>query len=222
MSTSGRDTLNTQIVGLVQNAKYSEVKQEVPAVVFTPWRQDHRVGSLNFYVRTALPASQTIAAIPGVLKRLDAALPVENLKTLPQQIRETVFLDRMISILSASFAALATLLAGIGLYGVLAYTVAQRTREIGVRLALGADAGRVRRMVMRQVAGMAVVGAGFGVAGALALGQTAGSLLFGLNGRDPVVFGLAALLLGLVALGAGYVPARRAAQVEPMQALRYE
>jgi predicted permease len=222
INTNGRDTLNTQIVGLVQNAKYSEVKQEVPPVVFLPWRQDHTVGSLNFYVRTSLPPVQTIGAIPAVLKRLDAGLPVVDLKTLPQQIKETVFLDRMISILSASFAALATLLAGVGLYGVLAYTVAQRTREIGVRLALGADGRRVSRMVMRQVGGMAIVGGVIGVGGALALGKSAGSLLFGLNGRDPVVFALAGVVLGLVAMAAGYVPARRAARVEPMQALRYE
>jgi predicted permease len=222
MSTNGRDTLNIQIVGLVRNAKYSEVKQEVPPVVFMPWRQNPGIGSINFYVRSSLPPSQMLGAIPVVLKRLDAGLPVEGLKTLPQQIRESVFLDRMISILSASFAALATLLAAVGLYGVLAYSVAQRTREIGVRLALGADGRRVRRMVMRQVAGMAIVGGVIGVGGALALGKSAGSLLFGLNGRDPVVFGLAGLLLGLVAMGAGYVPARRAARVEPMQALRYE
>jgi ABC-type antimicrobial peptide transport system permease subunit len=128
----------------------------------------------------------------------------------------------MISILSASFAVLATLLAAIGLYGVLAYTVAQRTREIGVRMALGADAWQVRAMVLRHVSGMMVVGGVLGLAGALGLGQAASSMLYGLNGHDPVVFVLAALALLIVALGAGYLPARRASLVDPVKALRYE
>jgi ABC-type antimicrobial peptide transport system permease subunit len=128
----------------------------------------------------------------------------------------------MISILSASFAVLATLLAAVGLYGVLAYTVAQRTREIGVRMALGADAGRVRALVMRQVSVMLIVGSVIGIAAAVGLGRAASSLLYGLKGHDPVVFTLSVLVLILVALGAGYIPARRASRVDPIQALRYE
>ena len=117
---------------------------------------------------------------------------------------------------------LATLLAAVGLYGVLAYTVAQRTREIGVRMALGADARKVRAMVLRQVSGMMVIGGIIGLAGALGLGSAASSLLYGLKGYDPVVFVLAILALAIVAFGAGYLPARRASQVDPMKALRYE
>ena len=128
----------------------------------------------------------------------------------------------MISTLSASFAALATLLAAIGLYGVLAYTVAQRTREIGVRMALGADAGRVRTMVLRQVGRMTLIGGLVGIVGALALEKTARSLLYGLEGHDPLVVTASAVVLALVALGAGYLPARRASKIHPMQALRYE
>ncbi|NOT09758.1 MAG: FtsX-like permease family protein, partial [Gemmatimonadales bacterium] len=153
---------------------------------------------------------------------LDPNLPVDNLKTLPQQVRENVFLDRMISMLSAAFAALATLLAAIGLYGVLAFTVAQRTREFGVRMALGADGRRVRGMVLRQVGRMTLIGGIIGIGGALALGRAAQTLLFGLQGADPVVLGVATALLTIVALGAGYLPARRASQVHPMQAIRYE
>jgi predicted permease len=222
IGTGRGDSLNIQIIGLVQNAKYSDVKDTIPPVFFTPWRQDSHVGSINFYVRTTLPLAQLVHAIPAAIKGIDPGLPVEDLKTMPQQVRENVFLDRMISILSAAFAFLATLLAGVGLYGVLAYTVAQRTREIGVRMALGADAGRIRAMVMRQVGGMMLVGGIIGIAGGLGVGRAASSLLFGLLGHDPVVFALSALVLMLVALVAGYVPAKRASQVDPIQALKYE
>jgi ABC-type antimicrobial peptide transport system permease subunit len=194
----------------------------VPPVFFRPYKQDSTIGAANFYVRSALSPEQLLRTIPAVMKRLDPTLPVEGLKTLPQQVKENTFLDRMISILSASFAVLATLLAAVGLYGVLAYTVAQRTREIGVRMALGADGRQVRGLVLRQVATMTAVGGVIGVAAAIALGTAARSLLFGLAGWDPIAVGLAALLLAAVARGAGYVPARRASKVEPTRALRYE
>jgi predicted permease len=223
MSDDGhKGPLDIQIVGVAKNAKYADVKEEIPPLFFTPWRQDGGIGTLNFYVRTAEPSATVLHTIPAVMKRIDPGLPVEDLKTMPQQIRENVFLDRMISILSASFAVLATLLAGIGLYGVLAYTVAQRTREIGVRMALGADARRVRVMVMRQVGGMMVVGGTIGVAGALGLGRAASSLLYGLKGTDPLVFAASLTVLVLVAAAAGYIPALRASQVDPMQALRQD
>jgi len=222
ISDRGPDSLNIQIVGLVQDAKYSEVKGEVPPLFFRPWRQDPRVGSMYFYVKTSLPPEQLLRTIPATLKQIDPGLPVEDLKTMPRQIRENIFLDRMISILSAAFAVLATLLAGVGLYGVLAYSVAQRTREIGVRMALGADSGQVKRLVMRQIGGMLVAGGIFGVAAALGLGRAAQSLLFGLEGHDPIVFTLSVVLLAGIAALAGYAPARRAAQVDPMQALRYD
>jgi ABC-type antimicrobial peptide transport system permease subunit len=128
----------------------------------------------------------------------------------------------MISILSAAFAVLATLLAAVGLYGVLAYTVAQRTREIGVRMALGADGRTVRAMVLRQVGFMLLIGGTIGIAAALGLGRAASSLLFGLEGHDPAVFVIAAIVLATFALAAGYVPALRASRVDPMHALRYE
>ncbi len=222
MSTRGPDSLNIQIVGVIQNAKYSEVKDEIPPLFYLPWRQDHNVGDLNFYIRTSLAPEELLRQVPAVMKQIDPGLPVESLKTMPQQIRENVFLDRMISILSTAFAVLATLLAAVGLYGVLAYTVAQRTREIGVRMALGADAARVRVMVLRQVGTMIALGLVFGVAGAIGLGKAASSLLFGLKGHDPVVFAAAVLLLILVALSAAYLPALRASKVHPMQALRYD
>ena len=216
------DSLQIQIVGLVKDSKYSEVKQQVPPVYVLPYRQDTTVGSMSFYVRTSADPTQVLRAITALIKRLDPNLPVEGLRTMEQQVHENVFLDRMLSTLSAAFAALATLLAAIGLYGVLAYTVAQRTKEIGVRMALGADAGRVRGLILRQVAWMTLIGGVIGVGGAIALGTGAQSLLFGMGGHDPVVIGASAALLALVALLAGYVPALRASKIDPMQALRYE
>jgi ABC-type antimicrobial peptide transport system permease subunit len=128
----------------------------------------------------------------------------------------------MISILSAAFAVLATLLAGVGLYGVLAYSVAQRTREIGVRMALGASALRVRLMMLRQVGVMVAIGGTIGVAAAYGLGRLAQSLLYRLEGHDPFVFSGAVVLLALIALSAGFVPALKASRIDPIQALRYD
>ena len=222
----GQDRQNSkphiEIVGLAQDAKYSDVKRVVPPQYFLPYRQEERLGYGYFYVRTALPPEQLLTSIPVLMKKLDSNLPVEDLKTMDMQIRENVFLDRLISTLSTAFALLATLLAAIGLYGVLAYTVAQRTREFGLRMALGADGGRVRGMVMGQVARMAIVGGVIGLAAAVAAGRLAKSLLFEMEGHDPVVLIAATVALGLVALGAGFIPALRASRIDPMNALRYE
>ncbi|MGQ0639800.1 MAG: ABC transporter permease [Gemmatimonadaceae bacterium] len=224
MSTrgSGNRELETEIVGLVKDAKYSDVKDEIPPLFYTPHRQDASVGFMNFYVRTSLSPSDVLQAIPPLIARLDPNLPVEELRTMPQQVRENVFMDRMIGTLSSSFAVLATLLAAIGLYGVLAYTVTQRTREIGVRMALGAHAGTVRGMILRQVGVLTLIGGAIGIAAAIGLARAAQSLLYRLQGHDPVVLVTATILLAGVALGAGYLPARRASQVDPIKALRWE
>jgi ABC-type antimicrobial peptide transport system permease subunit len=161
-------------------------------------------------------------SIRKTVARLDPNLPLEGLKTMPEQVRENVFLDRFISVLSAAFAMLATLLAAIGLYGVLAYTVSQRTREIGLRMALGAAPGRVRTMLLKQVGLMTLIGGGIGLVAAFFLGRLAESLLYQLKGRDPLVLTVAAVVLTLVALAAGFIPAHRASKVDPMWALRYE
>ena len=220
--SGGNDSLGIQIVGLAPNVAYNDAKRAPQPVFYLPWMQQGVVGQMYFYARTRLPSDQLIAAIPQMMKRIDPTLPVQDLKTMPQQLRENVFLDRMISILSTAFALLATLLAAVGLYGVLAYSVSQRTREIGVRMALGADSGRVQRMVLRQVGAMVGVGAAVGALGAFGLGRAARSLLYGLEGHDPVVFVTAMLLLAAVAFGAGWLPARRASRTRPMMALRYD
>jgi predicted permease len=216
------DSLNITIVGLVKDSKYAEVKDKIPPVFVRPFSQTGLFTNNNFYIRSALPPEQILRAIPAAMKQIDPNIPLERLKMLPQQVEENVFLDRMISTLSASFAVLATLLAAVGLYGVLAYSVAQRTREIGVRMALGASGGNVRAMVLRQVGMMTLIGGGAGVLAALGLGRAAKSLLFELQGYDPIVIGLSAFTLALVAFGAGLIPALRASRIDPMQALRYE
>ena len=217
-----RSKLDTTIVGVVEDAKYSEVKQTVPPQFFVPYRQDEGLGGMHVYVRTSGDVAQAASAITAVVKRLDPNLPIEELETLPEQVRNNTYLDRMMTTLSAAFALLATLLAAIGLYGVLAYTVAQRTREIGLRMALGAAPDRVRGMVLRQVAIMTLVGALAGLVGALAVGKAAQSMLFQMTGADPAVLALSAVALALVALSAGFIPAHRASRVDPMRALKYE
>jgi predicted permease len=222
MGYRGGDKLDTEIVGLVKDAKYSEVKDAVPPLFFMPYRQDDSIGQMSYYVRTSLDPEDFLATVPKVMASLDPNLPVDNLRTMPQQVRDNVFLDRLITTLSTAFACLATLLAAVGLYGVLAYTVAQRTREIGLRMALGAAPSRVRTMVLKQVAVMTVVGGFIGLTAGLWLGPLAESQLYQLKGRDPIVFGGAIAVLTVIALVAGFVPAHRASRVEPMWALRYE
>lgn len=216
--------LDMEIVGLVKNAKYSEVKGTVPPLFFTPYRQDERIGFISFYVRTDASPDAFLRRVPQIVASLDRDLPVEELRTMPQQIRENVFLDRMISTMSAAFAALATILAAIGLYGVLAYTVTQRTREFGLRMALGADGGNVRRLVLGQVGLLALFGGVIGLALGVTIGRVAeqNEQLFEVSGTDPIVFASAFVLLGLVAMLAGLVPAQRASKVNPMRALRWE
>jgi predicted permease len=216
------DDMDHEIVGVVRDAKYAEVKEENRPVFFTPWRQAPRIGTLNYYIRGDIESAAILRAIPPVVAALDPNLPVENLKTMPQQVRENTFLDRMVGTLATAFAMLATLLAAIGLYGVLAYIVAQRTREFGIRLALGADAARLRTIVLRQVGGMLLIGGAAGIAAALALGRGAASLLYEVQSADPLVIALAVLVLGALALAAGLLPAQRAAAVDPVTALKHE
>lgn len=222
MGTEGQ--LDTEIIGLVQDAKYSEVNQETPELFFLPHRQDPRVGRLSYYVRTSIDPEQFVAAIPRIVAKLDPNLPVSGVRTMSQQVRENTFEFRFISVLSAAFAILATLLAAIGLYGVLAYTVSQRTREIGLRMALGAAPRRVRRMVLTQVATMTLVGGVLGLAAGSALGRYAESedMLYQLQGEHGLVLLGSGVLLAAVSMLAGFIPALRASRIDPMRALRFE
>jgi len=217
--------LEVEIVGVVRNAKYSEVKDVVPPLFFLPHRQGE-LGFATFYVRSGVDPASVLRAIPGVVAKLDPNLPVADLRTMPQQARENVFLDRLISTLSAAFASLATLLAAVGLYGVLAYTVSQRTREFGLRMALGAEPSRVRGLVLRQVAWMTAIGGLAGVGIAVGLGvlisHFQAEMLFEMKGYDPVVLTASVVILSSVAFVSGLIPALRASRTDPMRALRYE
>lgn len=222
MAYGDQEELDIEIVGLVEDSAYSHVREAVPAQVFFARRQEANLGESVFYLKTDLAPAALLPQIKAAVAALDPNLPVQDLQTFEQQIASTLGTEHFVGTISLGFALLATGLAALGLYGVLNYTVAQRQRELGLRLALGAAPALLRRMVMRQTAVMTVVGAVLGLIVALLLGRAAQALLFGLQGHDPMVMGAALLLLSLVSFGAGWWPARRAMRVDPAVALRSE
>jgi len=211
-----------EIVGVVKDAKYADMREAPPRALYLPYRQKKQQDALYFYLRTAIEPKQVTAQIRREVAALDSNLPIQDLKTMQAQIEENLFAERLLSSLTASFAGLATVLAAIGLYGVLAYNVSRRTREIGIRMALGAETGHVRRLVIRDVAFMLVVGTAIGLASAAGAGTLIRSQLYGLEYWDPTIYVSAAVVLWLIALAAAYIPTRRATNVDPMVALRDE
>jgi predicted permease len=212
-----------EIVGVVADAKHGSVKGEVPPLVYLPRHQAAGFfQSLWVYVRGDIAADALKAMIPRVMAEIAPDVPLVTVQTMRERLNDDVYIDRLLTLLSAGFAALATLLAGIGLYGVLAYNITQRTRELGLRLALGANPSRLRAMVLRQVSLMALVGVGIGLAAAFGLGRAAEAVLFGLSGRDPGIFVAATAVIAGVVLVASWLPAWRASRIAPIEALRYE
>jgi predicted permease len=212
-----------EIIGVVADARYSQIKGVVLPQVFTPRPPlDTQFVALFFYVRAALDAETLEAMIPEVVERIDPNVPVSNLTTVRRYVDNNTVFDRLMSLLSATFASLATLLAAVGLYAVLAFNVTQRKRELGLRLALGADPKDLRTLVLSQVGRVAAIGGAIGLLGALALGRLAQALLFGVSGYDPFVLATAVGVLAIVVLAASWLPAHRASNVAPMEALRYE
>jgi predicted permease len=214
--------LDTEIVGVVKDARYSDARQPVPAVFYLPLEQTKQWSTLFYYVRTAVDPESVGDQLRRAVAQLDPNLPVRDLKTMQMQIEENNFAERIMSRLSAGMAGLATILAAIGLYGVLAFNVARRTREIGIRMALGADAGHVRGLVVREMIAMLAIGTVLGLGAAAASMKLTESMLFGLKPWDLMVYSLASAGLWVVSLGAAYLPARKATAVDPLIALRYE
>jgi predicted permease len=218
----GRVTPDIEIVGVIKDAKYAQMKEEPQRVFDLPHRQIKQQDGLYFYLRTAIEPEQITAQIRRELATLDPNLPIREMKTMQDQIDENLFAERIVSTLTAGFAALATMLAALGLYGVLAYNIARRTREIGIRMALGADAASVRALMIREVGWMVAIGTVAGLGAAMAAGKLVQSMLYGMQPWDPATFGAAAAILLFVALAAAYIPTRRATGVDPFVALRYE
>ena len=194
-----------QIVGVAKDGKYADVKEQKQRFVFGPIAQqyDRGIGGMTYYVRTTSAPASITSAIREAVREWDASLPVAELRTMDQQIDDDLFADRIVSMLSAFFGVLATLLASIGLYGVMSYTVTRRTLEIGVRLALGAQRPEVLLLVLREVAVLAVIGIAIGVSLYYPLANYAKSLLYGVAPQDTAVLAIAALVLTLTALAAG-------------------
>ena len=211
-----------EIVGVVKKVRSLELRDQAPRFVYIPYTQNEGVTQLTYYVRTAGDEEATAGGLRQAVRRLDSNLPIFDMKTMAVQMDESLFVERMVAVLSVAFGGLATLLAGIGLYGVMSYAVTRRTREIGIRMALGAERGRVLWLVLREVAVMAIVGILGGLAAALWLTRQVQSQLFGLTPTDPLTLSAATVLLAGVAIGSGYIPARRATAIDPIIALRSE
>jgi predicted permease len=218
-----------EIVGLARDAKYTRQRDEIPPTAYIPWRQDLRaMAGVTFEVRTAGDPNAAVAAVRQAVREVDGNLPLNNVKTQVEQAEETLRMERLFAKLLSLFGLLAQQLASIGLYGVMAYSVSQRTNEIGIRMALGANQRDVLKMVLRQGMVLTIIGVVLGLAGAYVLTKyleskmNLNNMLFGVKVSDPLTYGVIAAFLTLVALFACFIPARRATKVDPMVALRCE
>jgi predicted permease len=219
----GPDTkLTMEIIGVVENTLYEGPREGIRRQAFVAQQQDDFPASAAFYVRSTIPTSTMFGTLQQTVKSLEASMPVFNMKTLDKQLDETLTTERLIATLSAAFGALATLLAAIGLYGVMAFVVANRTKEIGLRMALGAQQSAVAWLVMREVLALVAVGLVVGVPVAYYLGRYISSQLFNVPAADIWTAATAILILACIASLAGFLPARRATAIDPIKTLRYE
>jgi len=215
-----------EIIGVTRDAKYARQRDDTPPTAYLTWQQELRsVGSLIFEVRTDSEPTNFVPAIRQIVHDVDSNLPLKDVKTQIKQADETLAMERLFAKLLSLFGLLAQQLASIGLYGVMAYSVSQRTHEIGIRMALGANRGNVLKMILKQGMTLTLIGVALGLGGAYVLMkylETLTKMLFGVEPRDPLTYVVTAALLTVVALLASFIPARRATKVDPMVALRYE
>ncbi len=213
---------DTEIIGVVKDAKHTGVRQEITRTTFTPYLQNSDPGAMTFYVRTWQSPESAEGTIRGAMQNLDSKLVLDNFRTMEEQVDDILTTERVIAILASAFGALAVLMAAVGLYGVLAYSTAQRTREIGIRIALGAARGSVMRMVLVEVLWLTGISIAVALPASLLLTRAARSQLFGISSSDPLTLVVVTLVVAAVALASAMLPARRAAKTDPMVALRYE
>ena len=211
-----------QIVGVCGDNRYMNLRDEPPPQFFLPYVQQPEVGGMTYAVRTQLAPGEIAPSLRHVVQQIDRDLPIVNMRTQRQQIDDNMQMERTFAALTSGFGALALALACVGIYGIMAYTVANRRNEIGIRLALGAQPGQVRGMILRESTWLAAAGIVAGVGGALALTRLVKSMLYGIAPYDPLTIGGGVAVLLAVALAASWIPARRAAAVQPMEALRHE
>jgi predicted permease len=210
-----------QVVGIVADSKYNSLTEPRRPFMYIPLLQEYSP-QVNLHVRTSGDSKELVAALRGEVQSIDPSLSVLNVETLTDRIQQSLGGERTQATLLGTGGVLALLLAAIGLYGVMSYSVAQRTREIGIRMALGAGRGNVMGLVLKQGVTLVSAGVVLGLGAAFAVTRLLASLLFGVSAADPITFvGTSAVLL-FVALLASYVPARRATKVDPIIALRYE
>jgi predicted permease len=212
----------TRIVGICADTYYYTLREGPPAQFFLPYVQQKEVHGMSYQLRTSLSTATLAPMLRNTVQAIDRDLPVTDLRTQREQIDATLQIERALAALTSGFGVLALALACVGIYGIMAYSVAQRTNEIGIRLALGANPAQVRRMVLRESTGLTLVGIIVGVGGALASARLVQSMLYGVRPNDPATIAAGVGVLIVVALTATWVPARRAAGVQPMQALRHE
>jgi putative ABC transport system permease protein len=217
-----RPETDSMIVGVVRDAKHASVRDPAMATAYRPFVQVEKPAALTFYVRTWQPPSAAAASIRAAVGNLDSKLIVHDLTTLSIQIDDSISTERTVALLASAFGALATLLAGIGLYGILAYSTAQRTREIGIRMALGAQRWSVVRLILREILVLAGIAIAVTIPISILATRALQSELFNVSSTDANVYAIAITVVVFVAALAGLIPARRAASVDPMQALRTE
>jgi putative ABC transport system permease protein len=220
-SRNQADAPDLEVVGVVKDGKYVTLGEDARPFFYSPLFQDYDA-SATLIVRAAGNPLALLPALRAEVQTLDKNLPVYDVKTMTQHLALALLPARLAGAVLGVFGLVALGLAALGLYGVMSYTVTQRMREIGIRVALGAQAGDVLKLVIKQGLSLTLIGVGIGLAVSLALTRLVASLLFGLSATDPLTFALIVLLLTCVALLACYLPARRATKVDPMVALRYE